>query len=342
MGSNNAMISHGTGSAAARVVFGAAIALASLTSHAAPAREALVIGNATYAALPPIPACAQSAHTVSAALRGLGFAVVEREDVTSGGADAAIGEFARRLTASPGAAGFVYVCGYATAFNDRAFLLPVSADIARPADVLTQGVLAKSLLDVLTRGGTQAAVLVLDVVPVPGGPTALGLDALAQNSLPDGLGFVAAIQAKPADTPTSLAALLVANLKGPEVQIGPLLAAAGRAATVVAQRPPVAQAYLAGSPAPPAPAAAPVAAASPPPPAPVAKPVVAMPADEQMTEADRRQVQTALARLGYYDGTVDGIFGPDTRAAIRRFQHELGATMTGRLTAAQASKLVGG
>ena len=31
----------------------------------------------------------------------------------------------------------------------------------------------------------------------------------------------------------------------------------------------------------------------------------------------------------------------DTRAAIRRYQHELGAAMTGRLTAAQATKLVG-
>ena len=35
--------------------------------------------------------------------------------------------------------------------------------------------------------------------------------------------------------------------------------------------------------------------------------------------------QTALARLGYYDGKIDGIFGPDSRAAIRRYQHELGA-----------------
>ena len=36
------------------------------------------------------------------------------------------------------------------------------------------------------------------------------------------------------------------------------------------------------------------------------------------------------------------MFGPDTRAAIRRYQHELGADMTGRLTAAQATRLVGG
>ncbi len=61
-----------------------------------------------------------------------------------------------------------------------------------------------------------------------------------------------------------------------------------------------------------------------------------------MSDADRRRVQIGLAKLGYYDGRIDGIFGPDSRAAIRRFQHELGADMTGRLTAEQASRLVGG
>ena len=59
-----------------------------------------------------------------------------------------------------------------------------------------------------------------------------------------------------------------------------------------------------------------------------------------MTEADRRDVQSALVRLGYYGSPVDGVFGPDTRAAIRRYQHEIGGEMTGRLTADQATKLV--
>src|SRR5690349_4108368 len=103
------------------------------TPHAQPAREALVIGNGTYGSLPPLPACLQSAHAVSAALRGLGFQVVEREDLSTGGTDAAIGEFSRRLSAAPGAAAFIYSCGYATSFNDRPFMLPVSARIARPA-----------------------------------------------------------------------------------------------------------------------------------------------------------------------------------------------------------------
>ena len=42
-----------------------------------------------------------------------------------------------------------------------------------------------------------------------------------------------------------------------------------------------------------------------------------------MSEANRRQIQEALRRLDYYKGPVDGIFGTLTRAAIRRFQHEM-------------------
>jgi peptidoglycan hydrolase-like protein with peptidoglycan-binding domain len=55
--------------------------------------------------------------------------------------------------------------------------------------------------------------------------------------------------------------------------------------------------------------------------------------------APRRAIQAALARLGYYDGPLDGLFGPDTHAAIRRYQFELKAPMTGTLSAAQAERL---
>jgi hypothetical protein len=316
-------------------VLGAAVAniLLSVAALAAPAHEALVIGNATYASLPALPGCLLSAHAVSAALRGIGFDVVEREDVSSGGTDAAIGDFASKLTAAPGAAAFVYTCGHVTALNDRPFLLPVSANIARPTDALTQGVLAKSLIDVLRRGNASAAVVAIDVFPAPGAPDRLGLDALAQG-LPGQVGLIAASSPQTGTTPTALATALVAQLKGQDVQTGPLLAAAGKQTSAATLHLPATSGYLSGSPPAPAPAAATTAA--PPPTA------ASLPADDQMSETDRRLVQTKLAKLGYYDGKVDGIFGPDTRAAIRRYQHELGAEMTGRLTAAQATGLAGG
>jgi len=367
-----------------RAVFAVVAAALGLAGPPQPARAAaapvaLVIGNGTYTSLPTLPACLLSAHAVAAALRGAGFQVVEREDATSGGTDAAINEAAHDLAADPAAPAVVYICAYATAFNDRPFLLPTSANIARPADVLTQGVLAKSLLDLLTRSGTRPALLALDVVPTPGSPATLGLATYAQGNLPDGLGYIAVSQGSPPDAPTTMATALAAGLKATSVQIAPLLAAVqqplagSKAASIAALRVPPAPAYLLGAPVPPPPAppppapspAAPVAAApGPAAPVPVAPGAAApaaaapspaaasaaapapaqasMPAEEAMTEADRRRVQTVLARLGYYDGRVDGVFGPDTRAAIRRFQHEIGAPMSGRLAADQATRLVSG
>ncbi|HEY2619267.1 MAG TPA: peptidoglycan-binding protein [Acetobacteraceae bacterium] len=323
---------------------------------ATPAREALVIGNGTYDALPSLPACLLSAHAVAAALRGAGFHVTEREDASSGATGGGIGEFSAQLAASPGATAFVYSCGYATTFNDRPFLLPVSVKITRPADLLTQGVLAKSLVDVLTRNGAGVSILAVDVVPAPDATGPVRLDVLIQDSLPDGLGVIGVSQTRPPDAPTPLATALLAGLKGSEAQTGALLAslqqqlAANKAVTIAARHMPVSSGYLIGGPPPPPPPRPPqppaVATTAPtpapaPPPAP--PPAIAVPAEEQqMSDAVRRWVQTSLAKLGYYDGQIDGVFGPDTRAAIRRYQHELGADMTGRLTASQAGRLLDG
>jgi peptidoglycan hydrolase-like protein with peptidoglycan-binding domain len=65
-----------------------------------------------------------------------------------------------------------------------------------------------------------------------------------------------------------------------------------------------------------------------------------MPAEDKMTPENRRQVQQALQRRGYYQGALDGIFGSATRSAIRRFQESIGAEVTGRLTETEASRLV--
>ena len=65
-----------------------------------------------------------------------------------------------------------------------------------------------------------------------------------------------------------------------------------------------------------------------------------MPAEAAMSDTNRRQVQETLHRLGYYQGPVDGIFGPLTRAAIGRFQQDIGTRPTGSLTADEANRVV--
>lgn len=46
-----------------------------------------------------------------------------------------------------------------------------------------------------------------------------------------------------------------------------------------------------------------------------------------------KAVQTKLARMGYYDGTVDGAWGSQTAAAVRRFQLAQNLRVTGELDA---------
>jgi hypothetical protein len=319
------------------------------TPAATPAHIALVIGNASYTTLPPLPACLLSAHAVAAAARGAGFDIVEREDASSGAMDGAIGEFAAKLANAPDATTLIYFCSYGTSYENRSFFLPVSTSITRPADVLTQGILAKSVLDALVRGKAGTTMIAIDAVlaPTPGAPTAIGLNAQVQN-LPDRTALIVSGQIRQGDAPTALATSLVAQLKNPALQTAPLLSTlqqdlAMKAVTVDAFHPPVASGYLTGTPPPNAPPAPNSLAAVAPPPltsTPLTSTPVIVPADDEMSDGDRRLIQQLLGKLGYYDGDVDGIFGPDTRAAIRRYQHELGAPMTGRLTSGQATKLV--
>ena len=340
-----------------------ALAVAAPALAAPPAYFALVIGESTYAALPPLPACAGSARTVAAILRHAGYKVAEKLDASNGEAGAALTKFARHLAEAPGSTAVAYFCGYALGLNGRNFLLPVSATIERPFDVLSQGLVASSLLDAIGSGHPLGSLLLLDVFARPGDTAPLGLKRLVQALPASGQGYLAVVENSPGDSRTPLAAALVGGFAAPATETSALIAdlerRLGRIAglRVAGVQIPSAPGFLAGGPAPrppsiakqPAPVAAapaPTQAVSPPTPAAPTPAVRAappvMPEESQMTEADRRRVQAALGVLGYYGGRVDGQFGAETRVAIRRYQHEIGAELTGRLTPEQAGRLVGG
>jgi hypothetical protein len=323
-----------------------------------PLRTALIISNAQYANLPPLARCTASAAAVRDVLKAKGFEVVERSDVRRGEFDAAIGALAKRTAATPPSVAVMYYCGYAQEFNGRSFLLPAAADIKRENDVLTQGLITKSLVDSLARVGDSTGVVLLDGFQPPGTP-ATGLARLAEQIQPGSFAVIGVNNDAAAQGPTATAQALRGQLTGDEVSLEKFVggmraelaksgagtaffvAATGRPSFLVGGKPPPAP--VAAAPPPPvAPTPAPPPAASTPPaaPAPAAPPQQAMVDEDRMSDQDRRQVQVALATLGYYSGRIDATFGPETRAAIRRFQFEIKAEMTGRLSAEQATKLV--
>ena len=55
--------------------------------------------------------------------------------------------------------------------------------------------------------------------------------------------------------------------------------------------------------------------------------------------ADTREVQTVLKKWGYYTGSVDGINGPLTKAAVKRFQKKYGLTQDGIVGPLTAAKM---
>jgi hypothetical protein len=331
------------------------IALAALlvcrsAAAAQPARVALVVGNGDYSDLSGLPACPAAAAEVAQALRALDYQVMERTDLSSGGLAAALGELGERLESAPRASVFIYICGYVAAMNDRPFLLPVTASLRRPSDVMTQGILAKTLLDLLERGDPSRAVVALDVATLPDASD-LSLGGLAELSTPAGAGVIAVVGSPPPTGPTPLAAALAAGLAAPDVESATLLSGvqaalkAERAVRIGALRLPEESRPLAvDDPPPPEPArpaeTPPIAGSgetleeTPPPPLP------RFPDEDIMTDGERRQVQEALKRVGYYVGEIDGLFGSETRAAIRRFQFEIGAEMTGTITGKQAARLL--
>ena len=327
-------------------------------------RIALIVSNGQYGNMPTLARCSPSATIVRDALRGIGFDVIERSDLGRGEFDTAIGALARRVAASPSALAALYYCGYAVEFNGRSFLLPTSANITRDYDVLTQGIISKSLVDSLIRANQGAGFVLLDMFRTPDALATTGLGGPIELMEPSNFAVIGAGNSGAAEGPTAASLALRDQVAGREVSLAAFTNGMRRQlskdAAVTAHFVPAVgrPSFLTGGPrdTPPSTAPQPAAsatsttAAAPPSPAPpgpsVNAPPIAPPPlqtmadEEQMSEQDRRRVQTVLATMGYYLGRIDATFGPETRAAIRRYQFEIKAELTGRLTAEQATRLV--
>ena len=306
-------------------------------AQAEPKRVALVIGNSTYAGLPALDSCRTAVNGLSGALRRGGYEVIERVNPSNGQMGAAIAEFSETTARANDAVAVAYFCGYATALDTRVFLLPASANLSRETDALSQGIVSRLLINAVIRSKARVGLVLLDTVGLPGVSTPLPLATLVDPATLGGKGF-AAVQTMgsfPAGS-TELAAAAAVAVPGAGNDWRAMVKSLRTKLPGSAMRNVVVYDPVDGGSAP----GAGVATAAVPAPLPAGDTARRANDAGAMNTADARRMQLALQRLGYYAGKVDGVVGADTVAAIRRFQHELRAEMTGQLSKRQTERLL--
>lgn len=75
--------------------------------------------------------------------------------------------------------------------------------------------------------------------------------------------------------------------------------------------------------------------------APDETPQQARQSEGQLTREERDQLQIALAWFGFYNGGIDGAFGPGTRGSMQAYQTDRGMEPSGILTTRQRAQLLG-
>jgi hypothetical protein len=123
-------------------------------------RVALVIGNSQFQHYPQLANPAHDAEDIAAQLRGLGFEVIEREDLTSREIGATLREFRYKLAGAE--VGLVFFAGHGMQINGENFFPGVDADISSEEDVPNQSLALRQVMDVLDGAKTQLNLVFLD------------------------------------------------------------------------------------------------------------------------------------------------------------------------------------
>ena len=115
------------------IALAAAAMLCAAPAAAAPDRVALVFGNGAYRHVPALTNPGNDATDMAAALRRIGFDVVEGRDLDKRGMEAKIIEFSRKLDAANLA--LFFYAGHGLQVGGKNYLVPVDAKVERAADL---------------------------------------------------------------------------------------------------------------------------------------------------------------------------------------------------------------
>lgn len=129
-------------------------------AQASATRVALVIGNAAYTRA-PLANPGNDARAMAAALRQMGFDVVEARDASREQMLAALQETSQRLAGKAGI-GLLYYAGHGLQLDWRNYMLPVDARLAQAADVPQQAMDVQAVLGAFKTAGNRMNILVLD------------------------------------------------------------------------------------------------------------------------------------------------------------------------------------
>lgn len=122
-------------------------------------RVALVIGNSNYKNSPlknPI----NDANDISAKLKGLGFVVIERNNLAVRSIGSTLREFRSKLT--PGSIAIVFYAGHGVQIKGENYFPAVDADIQGEEDVPHQSLAVRQIMDILGDAKTKLNLVFLD------------------------------------------------------------------------------------------------------------------------------------------------------------------------------------
>jgi hypothetical protein len=126
-------------------------------------RIALVIGNANYAAVSPLPNPANDAREMTNFLSGAGFQVLQAVDLEQKAMLRTINRFAKLVAVSgPDTVALVFYAGHGLQLDGENYLVPVDAVIQREADVPLQAMRLADLMNSLSSMPMKTLIVMLD------------------------------------------------------------------------------------------------------------------------------------------------------------------------------------
>ncbi len=131
------------------------------TNAALTARLALTIGNGAYDSVPLLPNPTRDAAGVAQALRGLGFEVVEAQDLRGSPMRETLLNFARRVAQEKPETAMIYFAGHGIELGGSNYLIPIDARLESDLMIEDEAVNLRSLLNAVA-GASGLGLVVLD------------------------------------------------------------------------------------------------------------------------------------------------------------------------------------